>query len=210
MFREDFDATAKHLLSSRVSSIDVQIEVFNKMLDGWNMQMTSRYVKEDGRRAATALVRRFESFTNAYPWQWRPEDFEAWGVHLVDSTNSVDFSTARQYQGAIRRFNDYITDARYGWLNLCREKFGTEPVLIYNEFNTISHTDEFEGKPERRALTYDELQQFFDAADARVQRARKLKRKGSLAAMRDSALFKNMYVFGTRCEAGPVPWTLSA
>jgi len=194
------DATAEHLLSSRVSSIDVQIEVFNKMLDGWNIQMTSRYVKEDGRRAAIAIIRRFELFTNAYPWNWRPEDFEAWGVHLIGAEGRVDFSTARQYQGAIRRFIDYITDARYGWLKLCRAKFEAEPVVIYNEFNTLSHTEEFEGRPERRALTYDEVQQFFDAADARVSRARRLKRKGSLAAMRDSAMLKDMYVFGTRCN----------
>lgn len=52
---------------------------------------------------------------------------------------------------------------------------------------------EFEGRPGRRALTYDELQALFDAADDRVERARKRRREGVLAAWRDAVMIKQVY-----------------
>ena len=68
-------------MSSRVSSIDVRIDVFNKMLDGCNIQMTSRYVKGDGRRAAIAIVRRFELFAH------RPKTVNAACRHRPDRSS---------------------------------------------------------------------------------------------------------------------------
>ncbi len=192
-------ATACQLLDSQVTHLDVSIDTFEKMLAGWDLQMNARNVKAPGRQQALALVRRFARFTNAYPWDWSPEDFEAWSADIIGRPDDGRaFATIRNYQGAIRRFNDYVTDPRYGWLNACKLRFGRAPTVICHEFNTYRHTDEFEGKPGRRSLTYEELQRFFDAADSLVHRARRLKRKGSLAAMRDGAMFKQMYAFGAR------------
>ena len=195
------DACAEVAASLAVTHIDVQIDIFNKMLHGWDTQMAARNVKQDGREDAIALVRRFAQFCNSYPWDWTPEDFEAWSHHLtgtLENPGSVVFSTLRSYQGAIRRFNDYTTDPNYGWIRMCEARFQRSPAVIVNEYNTVTHTDEFEGRPERRALTYEELQTFFDAADSLVDRARSSGHKGSLAAMRNSALLKDMYVHGTR------------
>ena len=41
---------------------------------------------------------------------------------------------------------------------------------ICHEWNTTAHLVDYEGRAQRRALTYDELEQFFTAADARVGR----------------------------------------
>lgn len=95
-------------------------------------------------------------------------------------------------------FMDYVTDARYGWPQVCRERFGEAPVQIPHEWNSVAHTAEYEGNPRRRPLTYDEVQSLFDAADGRAEEIRGRGRKGVLPAMRDSALLKTIYAFGLR------------
>jgi integrase len=103
-------------------------------------------------------------------------------------------STARGYQNTLRLFMEYITDARYAWPRECEEKFGQVPVQILHEWNTVAHVAEYEGDPRRRPLTYDEVQDLFDAADGRVKEIRARKRKGALAAM----LLKTVYAYGLR------------
>lgn len=54
-------------------------------------------------------------------------------------------------------------------------------------------------RPERRALTREELQRLLDYADTRVDEAIRQGRKGALAAYRDATLFKVIYAWGLRC-----------
>jgi integrase len=107
-------------------------------------------------------------------------------------------STGRGYQLTLRLFCDFVTDPRYGWAAACLERFGQAPSKILHEWNTVAHVSDFEGRPGRRPLTYDEVQALFDAADGRVEEIRKRGRKGALAAMRDAALLKTVYAFGLR------------
>ncbi len=95
-------------------------------------------------------------------------------------------------------FCAFITDGRYGWAKACEEAFGQFPVQVCHGWNTADHVAEFEGRPGRRALTYDELQELFDAADDRVEQTRKRHRKGVLAAWRDAVMLKQVYAYGTR------------
>ncbi|MEU4148638.1 tyrosine-type recombinase/integrase [Streptomyces parvulus] len=95
-------------------------------------------------------------------------------------------------------FCAFVTDGRYGWSAACAEEFGQFPVQVCHDWNTADHVAEFEGRPGRRAMTYDELQQLFDAADDRVEQKRRLGRKGSLGAWRDSVLLKFVYAYGLR------------
>lgn len=57
---------------------------------------------------------------------------------------------------------------------------------------------DYEGRPERRALTYDELDEFFGHADARMETIVQSGKKGALAALRDTQIFKTVYAFGLR------------
>ena len=98
----------------------------------------------------------------------------------------------------LRLFSEYLTDARYGWAAACEEAFGTFPVPICHEWNTIAHLNEYEGSPEARPFTREELQRFLDYADDQVDRAVRAKRKGALAAYRDATLFKVVYGWGLR------------
>ncbi|MGH2926683.1 MAG: tyrosine-type recombinase/integrase, partial [Solirubrobacteraceae bacterium] len=109
-------------------------------------------------------------------------------------------STIRGYQVDLRLFSDYLTDPRYGWRAACEEAFGegTHPVAICHEWNTIAHLQGYEGNPEARPFTREEIQRFLDYADAQVDRAVKARRKGALAAYRDATIFKVLYGWGLR------------
>jgi integrase len=95
-------------------------------------------------------------------------------------------------------FMDYVTDARYEWPAECERRFGTYPVQICHEWNTVGHVADYEGRPTNRPLSREELQVFFDAADERVVRIRRQGRKGWLAAFRDATLWKVTYGWGLR------------
>jgi integrase/recombinase XerC len=71
-------------------------------------------------------------------------------------------------------------------------------VAIAHEWNTIAHLNDYEGNPEARPFTRQELQQFLDYGDDQVERAVRSKRKGALAAYRDATLFKVIYGWGLR------------
>lgn len=118
-------------------------------------------------------------------------------------------ATGCGYQTELRLFSEFLTDARYGWAAACEEKFGTFPVPICHEWNTIAHLNEYEGSPQARPFTREELQRFLDYADDQVDRAARAKRKGALAAYRDATLFKVIYGWGLFSRVGPVRWRLS-
>lgn len=144
------------------------------------------------------MVERFSEFVNAYPWQWTASDLDDWTTHLIGVVRRAE-STIRSYQGAIRLFCGYVTSPHYQWPAESQERFGTHPVQICHEWNTVAHSVECEGRPGRRPMTRAELQTFFDYADEQVERAVRLGRKGTLAAYRDATVFKLMYGWGSRC-----------
>lgn len=199
----DLPGAAHLVLADGVVHLDPAEAVFAAMLEGWAMQQRTRFLNVDGTiKPRLTLARRFAEFTGEYPWRWRAEDVEA----FIDSHRSrqreqgrgFTVATARNYQNGLRLFGDYVTDARYGWPARCLELFGDAPAKILHEWNTITHTGDYEGNPGRRPLTYDEVQALFDAADGRVEQIRSRRRKGALAAMRDAAILKTVYAFGLR------------
>ncbi|GAA5074413.1 tyrosine-type recombinase/integrase [Streptomyces similanensis] len=195
----DLAGAAHLMLVDGVSYLDPEPAVFEAMLEGWTKQQRSRFLNWDSTiKPRLSLVRRFAEFTNQYPWQCQPAEVEAFIDHLRAKTPTFTVSSGRGCQNHLRLFCEYITDARYGWVNVCQERFGQVPVQILHEWNTVTHVSEYEGDPSRRPLPYDEIQALFDAADGRVEEIRKRGRKGALAAMRDSALLKSYYAYGMR------------
>lgn len=172
--------------------------VFEAMLEGWRRQMNSRMCGSSTLESRIRLLRRFGEFTNDYPWNWAPADLEDWTTSLLCQDKPTAHSTVRSYQNAVAMFLDFICDRRYGWGEECERRFGTHPTQICHEWNTITHANGYEGSPEQRPFTRDELQSFLDHADQRVERARTLGRKGWMAAFRDATLFKVIYAFGLR------------
>jgi hypothetical protein len=73
---------------------------------------------------------------------------------------------------------------------------------LCHEWNTVTRAAEFEGQPARRALTYDELQRLFDAADDRVGADSGAGQERIVAGVAGAALMKTVYAFGLRrCPA---------
>lgn len=195
--RLQIEGAAHLVLASGVRHLHPEEAVFEAMLAGWSGQQSARLLAPGTVEAREAVVRRFAAFTGEYPWSWKPADIEDWTVSLRSGTARAH-STIRGYQNAVGLFCDYLTDVRYGWSEECWERFGTHPVQILHEYNTARHTADYEGDPRVRPFTRDELQTLFDHADAQVERARRLGRKGWVSAFRDAALLKTVYAFGLR------------
>jgi integrase/recombinase XerC len=181
-----------------VVHLDPQAAVFDAMVEGWAAQMASRGLKTDTIESRVRLVRRFAEYTNDYPWQWRPADVEEFCGWLRSGERPRALSTIRGYQAQLGLFCGYVCDARYGWVAVCEERFGSHPIQVCTEWNRARHVADYEGDPRRRPFTPGELQAFFDYADGEVERIRAAGRKGALAAFRDAALFKVVYGWGLR------------
>lgn len=193
--------SARSMLSDAVVHLDPMPAVFEAMLAGWARQQRARFLNERSTIAPRLrLMRRFAEFTNSYPWQWEPADAEAFIVSLRSQVERppIAVSTARNYEIAISLFLEFATDRRYGWAELCWQRFGQVPQQVFHDGNSVVHVTDFEGQPGRRPLTYDEVQALFDAADGRAETVRSQGRKGVLAAMRDAALLKCVYAYGLR------------
>ena len=195
----DLPGAAHLVLQDGVAYLDPAMAVFEAMLEGWQRQQRTRFLKAATVKGRVDLVRRLSRFTNQYPWEWDAAEAEAFFDHLRSSgSRPIAFSTARTYQITVRMFCDYITDPRYGWSVQCLERFGRAPIPILHEWNSIVHVSEFDGQPGRRPLSYDEVQTLFDGPDARADHIRQHQRKGVLAALRDSAMLKTVYAYGLR------------
>jgi integrase/recombinase XerC len=169
------------------------------MLRGWVAQQAARGLRMDTIEPRVRLMRRFLAFTNEYPWQWQPGHVDEWTLSLT-AEHQLAPSTIRNYQIELRLFTEYLCDSRYGWVAACEVEFGpgAHPVPICHEWNTIAHLNDYEGDPEARPFSREELQRFLDYADQQVERAVRAKRKGALAAYRDATLFKVIYGWGLR------------
>jgi integrase/recombinase XerC len=193
-------AGAAHLeLVSGVVQLRPEDAMVEAMLRGWRAQQNARGLREDTIFGREQLVRRFVAFTNEYPWRWSPGHVEEFTMSLTGERHLAP-STVRNYQVSLRLFSEFLIDARYGWVPACEDAFGpgAHPVAICHEWNTIAHLNDYEGSPEARPLTREELQRFLDYADDQVDRALRSGRKGALAAYRDATLFKVMYGWGLR------------
>jgi integrase/recombinase XerC len=195
----DLPGSARLVLASNVVPLDAEAAVFRAMLEGWSRQQRSRFFSEKGTIAPRIrLVKRFASFSGLYPWQWTAAEAEAWISELRSGPGRVSISTARNYAIEVRLFCEYLVDRRYGWADVCMERFGQSPEVVFHEHNTAHHVLEYEGDPRRRPLTYDEIQALFDAADGHVEAKRAKGRKGATSALRDSAMLKFCYAYGLR------------
>ncbi|MHB8246090.1 MAG: tyrosine-type recombinase/integrase [Acidimicrobiales bacterium] len=199
MTRGELAGSAQLELVSGVAQLRPEDATFEAMLRGWRAQQVARGLRAETIGARERLVRRFAAETNEYPWRWGPRHVEEWTLCLTAELHLAP-STIRGYQVDLRLFGDYLTDPRYGWARICEDSFGEGvfPVAICHEWNTIAHLSDYEGNPEARPFSREELQRFFDYADGQVERAILSRRKGTLAAYRDATVFKVMYAWGLR------------
>lgn len=185
-------------LAAGVVHLDEPGAVFDAMLTGWARQQKSRLLGDSTVASRLALVRRFMAFAGTYPWQWTAADVEDFTMSLMSGDGRLAPSTIRGHHMSLKLFCDYLLDGRYDWVSQCETRFDEIPSQVCHDFNTAAHLVEYEGRPERRPFTYDELQTLFDYLDARVDRIARSGRKGALAALRDAQMIKTAYAFGLR------------
>jgi site-specific recombinase XerD len=190
--------SARLELASGVAYMNEPAAVFDAMVAGWANQQRSRMLGDRTVSSRLGLVRRFAEFAERRPWEWTPADVEEFTVSLTSGDGRLALSTIRGYHLTLRMFCDYLTDPRYEWARVCEDRFGQVPSQVCHEWNTVAHLNDYEGRPQRRPLTYGELQDLFDYLDDRVDKIAASGRKGSLAALRDSAMLKTAYAFGLR------------
>nr|WP_306660241.1 hypothetical protein [Streptomyces polyasparticus] len=194
------DGSARLLLVEGIALLHPEDAVLEAMLEGWaRQQRGGRRLQPKTIRDRQSVVRRLVEYTNEYPWAWSAGHLDEWMTSLIARGDRAE-ATIRNYQGSIRQFCDYITSPYYEWAAVCQERFGTHPVQICHEWNTVAHLVEYEAGAERRPMTREECQALFDFADERVERAVRLGRKGALTAYRDATVFKAIYGWGLRCQ----------
>jgi len=192
--------SARLELVDGVALLRAEDAVLKAMLQGWEAQQVGgRGLRPATVRDRRGVVQRFLDYTNEYPWHWTAQHLDEWMLELVSQRHRVR-STIRNYQYAVKAFCDYLTRPEYHWVAECEKRFGTHPVQICQEWNTLAHLVDYEGNPDRRPMTRHELQRFFDYADDQVDVAVRRQRKGALSAYRDATLFKVIYAYGLRCR----------
>ncbi|MFD9161702.1 hypothetical protein ACFVZ8_06755 [Streptomyces sp. NPDC059558] len=142
------------VLARNVIHLDPAPALFEAMLEGWARQQAAQLLQEGTIRPRLRLVRRMVEFSGLFPWQWTPEEGEAFIAHLRGQRGDrkgIEVSTARGYEVTITLFISYLLDRRYGWHAACAERFGQGPREVFHEGNSVAHTVEFEGNPRRPA-----------------------------------------------------------
>lgn len=185
------------VLADGVALLRPAEQVFEAILAGWRDQQLARNLAFSTVEVRIGQVKAFAAHAEAFPWQWSAAHADEWFGDLRAIRHCAR-STVRSYQGAVRSFCSYLVDPAYGWTDACLERFGTHPIQVVHEWNTAVHVSETEGEAAKRAFTRQELQAFFDHADAQVERKRVEGRKGWLSAFRDAVMFKTAYAFGLR------------
>jgi integrase/recombinase XerC len=174
-----------------------EVQVFEAMLDGWRAQKVSRSLNSASINGAMGVVRRFQDHSGEFPWSWTPAHFEEWTMDLR-TIRQCAWTTTRGYQAMVRMFLGYVCNPVYGWDRVCEAEFGSFPAQICTPWNTAKHRSEYEGRPERRAMTRNELSRLFGAADDAVEQIARFGGKGYASAYRDSAMIKVAYGWGLR------------
>ncbi|GAA3576087.1 hypothetical protein GCM10022222_71000 [Amycolatopsis ultiminotia] len=113
------DGAAHLMLPPGVRHLDETTAVFEAMLNGWECQQQSRFLRVETIAPRVRRVRRFAEFTGQYPWQWDPAEIEAFTGELVSGPAPLAHSTVRGYQVTLRLFCEFVTDSRYGWAGEC-------------------------------------------------------------------------------------------
>ncbi|MDQ1444682.1 MAG: integrase/recombinase XerC [Acidimicrobiaceae bacterium] len=180
-----------------VGLLQPEEQVWEAMRRGFSIQQQSRFLSSLTIHQRDGQLRRFAAWTNEYPWRWRAQDVEEWTAAAAGERHMAR-TTVRGTHITLRLFMEYLIDGRYGWAAECEKRFGTHPVQICHEWNTVDHVGNYEGRPTNRPLTRPELQALFDTADNRAERIRRQGRKGWAAAFRDATVLKVAYAWGLR------------
>ena len=147
---------------------------------------------EDDLKQVSSLL----EYTGAPPWMWSRQDFESW-CKVIGVDRKVAVSTQRKYQGAIRKFMEYLsTNVKYA--AEIQRVYGIRPIQICDSENCIPHVYERELAKEREPFTHDQLILFLESIDEAIAEAARFGSKDLRPLQRDKAMFYTIYAGGLR------------
>lgn len=160
-----------------------------KRVGGQNHKRSS--VEDDLKQVANLLA-----YTGKPPWMWSREDFESW-CEERGVGSKIAVSTQRKYQGAIRKFMEYLsTNVKYA--AEIQRVYGIRPIQICDSENCIPHVYERELAKERSPFTHDQVTHFLGSIDEAIAEAARFSSKDLRPLQRDKAMFYTMYAGGLR------------
>ena len=80
--------------------------VFEAALSGWARQQSARHLAEATKRRSTAMVRRFRSETELFPWEWQAIHVDEW---LEDLAAPPSAARSRRCAATRRRCDGFLT-----------------------------------------------------------------------------------------------------
>lgn len=186
------------LRDASVGLLRADERVFSEMLDGWAAQMLARGLAVDTIKQRLRMLRRFQSFSNEYPWRWQASDVDEFFAERRLAERPLSLRTLRAESNAIEMFCSYASSPWYGWVELCERQFGDVPAQAVFEWNRPRHTADDAAPSGRRAFTRMELELLFNTMDDLVDAEHARGSKRWLSLLRDSIAFKVCYAYGLR------------
>ena len=121
-------AGAAHLeLVSGVVQLHPQDAMVEAMLRGWRAQQAARGLREGTIGRRERLGAPVPGVHQRVPVAVDTAHVDEWSLWLT-SEKRLAPSTIRGYQGNLRLFSEFLTDARYGWVAACEKEFGRGPI----------------------------------------------------------------------------------
>lgn len=159
---------AAHLvLADGVVHLDPEPAVLEAMLEGWALQQRTRFlnwestIRPGSRWSVGWPTSPTSTRGNGTPPRWMPSSTTFVPGALAGRWRCRPHGTTRTTYGCSSTTSPILATA--GRPRATNDSAGLGQLL--HEWNTITHTSEYEGAAERRPLTYDEVQTLFDAAD---------------------------------------------
>src|ERR1035438_10901478 len=90
-------------LTGGVRQLRPEDAMVEAMMRGWRAQQAARGLRAETIGCRERLVRRFQGFTNEFPWQWGPKEVDEWTLTLTSERHLAP-STIRGYQTDLRLF----------------------------------------------------------------------------------------------------------
>lgn len=91
----DVPGAFRLVVPGNVRALDPASAMFEAMLEGWRLQQRSRLLARKTIEDRLSPVRRFALFAGTYPWEWTPEDVEAYFSHQLSLDPPLAHSTVR-------------------------------------------------------------------------------------------------------------------
>ncbi len=173
-------------------------DVYSQILNAYENRLMARRLKPATIKCLINTINDFFLYTNLYPWDWKPEDFDDWSAYVYSVKKNSE-ATQRHKQNAVAKFQSFLVGSPK-LCELCKINFGQKPIDICSQENLMPHKVEDENKEKRLAFSKDHLKCLWDYFDNQIALAYKNNSKSLKVLQRDKVLYLIIYFYGLRAN----------